>query len=126
VRDVSEGVSSKRVINSTRGEVLARKAVVAGSARQRRRGLIGRESLNPGEALIIPGCRQVHSFGMRFPIDLVFIDGEGKVSRTCPGLRPRRISAIAWGSLSTVELPAGTIFETGTVKGDIISFLDRD
>ncbi len=113
-------------MNASRGETLAWDAAVAETVRERVRGLVGRHRLKPGEALILPRCRQVHSFGMRFPIDVVFIDGKGRVAMTRPGFEPRRISSVAWRARCAIELAAGTLYETGTVKGDIISFLDRD
>jgi hypothetical protein len=126
VKDVSRVILTRRVLNVTRGETLARDAAVAETVRERVRGLIGRDRLKPGEALILPRCRQVHSFGMRFPIDVVFIDGKGRVAMTRTGLEPRRISSVAWRARCAVELAAGTLYKTGTVKGDIISILDRD
>lgn len=118
-------LSSKQVVNATSGEVLAWDAAVAKTARERRRGLIGRDILKPGEALILPRCRQVHSFGMRFSIDVVFIDSKGQVAMTCPGFEPRRISPIAWRARSAIELPAGTIEKTRTLSGDQILTGDK-
>ncbi|MBK5093302.1 MAG: DUF192 domain-containing protein [Actinobacteria bacterium] len=113
------------MVNATRGEVLARDAQLAESAGERRRGLIGRDGLKPGEGLILPRCRQVHSFGMRFPIDVVFIDRSGVVVMTCPDLEPRSISSVAWRARVAIELPAGTIERARTLIGDRITVKDR-
>jgi uncharacterized membrane protein (UPF0127 family) len=124
VKGVNEVISYMLVVNVTRGKTLASDAAVAQTSRERLRGLIGRDRLEPGEALIFPGCRQVHSFGMRFPIDVVFIDGKCRVAMTRTGLKPRRISSVAWRARCAVELEAGTLDETGTAEGDTISFLE--
>jgi uncharacterized membrane protein (UPF0127 family) len=82
---------------------------------------MGRESMNRGEALVIPRCRQVHTFGMNFPIDVVFLDRRGVVVRNCSRMNPRRVSPYVYRARDAVELPAGTIDETGTEPGDCIA-----
>jgi hypothetical protein len=119
------GFPSGRVVNKTRGQVLAGDVTVAWTAEERRRGLIGREGLEPGEALVLPGCRQVHSFGMRFPIDVLFIDKKGTVTAACMCFLPRRVSPITWSSRAAIELHAGTIDRTGTAKGDVVAFEEK-
>ena len=104
--------------NVTRAVPLASSAGFANTSGERRRGLIGRDSLGPGEALIIPRCRQVHSFGMRFSIDVLFIDRSGTVVRAYPGLSSGRISPVVWRAWQVIELPAGTLEKTGTVEGN--------
>lgn len=115
------GTRAQKVINRTRNQVLADRAVVAETGSERRRGLIGRAALEEGEALIIHRCRQVHTFGMRFTIDVLFVDKSGEVTCTCSELKPRRISVIARGAHTAIELPAETISRTGTLPGDLIS-----
>lgn len=110
--------------NDTRNALLASDAGLATTAGERRRGLIGRDDLEPGEALIIPRCRQVHTFGMRFTIDVLFLDGSGTVVRVCRGLSPRRISPVAWRARQAIELPAGTIDRTETAEGDRVTLHD--
>ncbi len=110
--------------NDTRGSLLASDAGLATKAGERWRGLIGRDSLEPGGALIIPRCRQVHTFGMRFTIDVLFIDGSGTVVRVCRGLPPRHISPVAWKARQAIELPAGTLDRTETVQGDRVTLQD--
>jgi uncharacterized membrane protein (UPF0127 family) len=113
-----------RVVNVTRGKTLAGDAAIAATGRDRVRGLIGRDLLEPGEALVFPRCRQVHTFGMRFQIDVLFIDGEGRVVMSRPCLKPRRVSSLARHARCAVEFAAGTLHNTGTVKGDIIAFVE--
>ncbi len=85
--------------------------------------------MRPGEALVIRKCRQVHTFGMRFPIDVVFIDRRGRVIRICPELPPRRLSPVAWRARDAIELPAGASGASRTAVGDAIRFekgIERD
>ena len=125
MKAVNKVSSCRWIVNATRGEVLARDATLAESACQKRRGLIGRDGLKPGEGLILPRCRQVHTIGMRFPIDVVFIDRRDEVVMTCRDLEPRGISPVAWRARSAVELPAGTIARTRTLIGDRILVDDK-
>ncbi|MGC8881606.1 MAG: DUF192 domain-containing protein [Bryobacteraceae bacterium] len=110
-----------RILNRTRGTVLATRAETAGDSGSRRRGLLGRTSLDEGEGLWIVPCEAVHCFFMKFTIDVVFLDRAKRVVKVRPSLRPWRIS----GSLrahSVLELPEGTIRATGTRPGDELEF----
>ena len=89
------------------GEVLARRVVWARSARSRARGLIGRPPLADGEALVLTPGRQVHTFGMRYAIDVVFCDADWRVRRVVRGLRPRRVTRWVARTRYLVELPYG-------------------
>jgi uncharacterized membrane protein (UPF0127 family) len=66
------------------------RVVRAEGFRQRARGLGGRADLPPGEALLIPRCRSVHTFTMRFALDLIWVDGDDRVVRVDRGVPPRR------------------------------------
>lgn len=72
----------------------------------RLRGLAAIDDLSPGSALLIPRCRSVHTLGMRFALDLVFVDGGGRPVRLIQDLRPRRI-AFCRGASGVVEARAG-------------------
>lgn len=105
------------VRNQTRGAVLAESTVVANTSSKRRQGLLGRDSFEPGSGLWIVPCESVHSFGMRFPIDVVYLDRKRKVRKVREHMIPGRISADLL-SHSVLELPAGTIARTRTQPGD--------
>jgi uncharacterized membrane protein (UPF0127 family) len=107
-------------LNASKGALLATDTRRAETPRERRRGLIGRESMKRGEALVIPRCRQVHTFGMSFPIDVVFVDRAGEVVRTCSGMKPGRVSPLVWRARAAIELPAAAIQESKTERGDRI------
>ena len=101
---------------------MAERARMASRARERLRGLLGSEGLSPGEGLILRPCWQVHTFGMRYPIDVLFLDAKGIVARVVLGMRPGRLSPLVLRSRTVVELPAGVLRETGTRPGDRICF----
>lgn len=83
----------------------------------RRRGLLGRDHLPEGEALVIAPCQGVHTFGMRFPIDVVGLGRDGRVVTVRSAVPPRRI-VLALRAATIVELPAGVIARFGLVRGD--------
>lgn len=107
-----------RIVNASRGSVLAEEAEVAETPSARRRGLLGRDSLPEGGGLLIVPCRQVHSFGMRFAVDVVFLDRALKVIRAVREFPPGRLSPLVFRSRAVLELPAGTLERTGTRVGD--------
>ena len=109
-----------RIANSTRGTCLATRARYARNGAERRRGLLGRESIEPGEALILPRCRQVHMFGMKFSIDVLFVDKRGRAVRCVRDLAPGRLSRWVRRARTTIELPVGTLDVTRTEPGDTI------
>lgn len=97
--------------------MLADAAEVADTSAKRRTGLLKHTSLEPGDGLWIVPCESVHSFGMKFTIDVLYLDRKQKVRKTRSEMVPRRISACLTAH-SVLELPAGTISRTGTVAGD--------
>ena len=103
--------------NQTRKTVLAQAADVADSSAKRRTGLLKHERLAPGEGLWIVPCESVHTFFMKFPIDLVYIDKARKVRKVRHAVPPWRLSACL-SAHSILELPAGTAEQTGTQAGD--------
>ena len=70
---------------------------------------MGRSDLAPGAGLWIEPCNSIHMFFMRFAIDVLFLDREGRVKRVLLKLRPWRVSPIVFGARTTVELRAGTL-----------------
>ena len=105
------------VRNITRGNVLADSADLADTSEKRRTGLLKHTELKPGEGLWINPCESVHSFFMKFTIDVLYLDRTKKVRGMRPNMKPWRVSACL-PAQSVLELPAGTIEQTGTKKGD--------
>ena len=115
--DLPEG--PLKVVNRSRGAVLATQLEVAGSGATRRKGLLGRNGLAPGEGLWIIPCESVHTFFMRFPIDLVYLDRENRIKKVRSAVGAWRMSA-CFSAHSVLELPAGTVLQTETQKGDTL------
>jgi len=115
-----------RAINRERGTELARSVEKADSFRTRLSGLIGRPFLTEGTALWIIPCRGVHTRGMTFPIDVLFLDRTLKVVAVEEDLHPGRMTAIRWKARTVLELPAGTLRRTGTRPGDQIDMSHAD
>lgn len=109
-----------RVWNRSKGSLLAERLERALHPWQRLRGLLGRRTFLPGEALWIEPCRSVHTFFMRFAIDVLFLDGEGRVVEAIRELRPYRATRFFRRAVGVLELPAGTIAASGTEPGDRI------
>ncbi len=111
-----------RITNTTRGTTVAGRVRVASSARDRMVGLLRTPEVLPGEGLLIERSPSIHMFFMRYPIDVVFVDRAGRITRTVSKLRPWRIVAWARGARDCIELRAGAIDESGTVAGDQLAF----
>jgi uncharacterized membrane protein (UPF0127 family) len=111
---------SMRIISQKNGCILASRAEVARGLLARLRGLIGRRSFDEGSALIIPGCKQVHTFLMRFPIDVVFADRANRVLLAVQKLAPCRVTRYCRRATCAIELPAGTLAAAGIQPGDIL------
>ena len=106
--------------NQTRNTVLGGAVDVADSSQKRRTGLLKHTGLEEGEGLWILPCESVHTFFMKFAIDLVYMDKKNKVRKVCRAVPPWRLSACL-SAHSIIELPAGTIERTGTQPGDELS-----
>ena len=81
--------------------------LVAETARERTRGLLQRDGLPAGELMLIPRCNMIHTFGMRFPIDVIFLDGHGIVKRIVRNLLPGRMAWGGWAAKQTLEAQSG-------------------
>lgn len=104
--------------NRTRETTLGNRIILGDSWWLRLRGLLGRPEPAEGEGMLLVPCRGIHMFGMRYPLDVIFLDRRGKVvstfERLKPGSRTRRQRSAEYA----LELPAGTISATRTREGD--------
>jgi uncharacterized membrane protein (UPF0127 family) len=107
------------VRNLTRQTVLSTRLEVADSGPKRNKGLLGRNGLEPGGGLWIVPCESVHTFFMRFPIDLVYLDRSKRVCKVRRAVGPWRVS-VCLTAHSILELPAGVVVSSQTQKGDIL------
>jgi uncharacterized protein len=115
-------VSGRYAYNRTRQAYLARNLVLANTHWTRFRGLMATDAgkFQHGSGLWIVPCRGVHTFGMRFAIDVVYLDAEQRVVYMQESLKPWRMAPVRLAAASVVELPSGTIGETQTGVGDVI------
>jgi uncharacterized protein len=106
--------------NRSRHAYLATEVAVADTHWTRLRGLMGISAANfrSGQGLWIVPCHGVHTFAMRFPIDVVYLDRTKKVVHIERSLQPWRIAPIRRKAISVLELPSETLSETGTAVGD--------
>jgi uncharacterized membrane protein (UPF0127 family) len=109
------------VVNNTRQIQLAHSIEVAGDASTRRKGLLGRSAICEGEGLWIVPCEAIHTFGMKFSIDLVFLDRNKIVKKVRHNVVPGRLS-MCLSAHSVLELASGSVRLTGTVPGDKLEF----
>lgn len=106
--------------NVTRDKLLATRAKRAVSFADRFVGLMGRRALPMGEALLIEPCNSIHTFFMRIPIDVLFLDAAGRVVKRFDALPPWRATRPYFAAASVLELPAGTLGASDTQEGDAL------
>lgn len=111
-----------RIVNVSRQVELADSVGVADDGPRRRKGLLGRSSLSAGEGLWIVPCEAIHTFGMQFAIDVVYLDRDKKVKKIKHSVPSARLSA-CFTAHSVLELPSGSVRRTGTMPGDRLEFL---
>ena len=109
-----------RVRNARSGAIFARRARLADSWWRRAVGLLGQTGLPPGSGLLLVPCTSVHTVGMRFALDVAFLDGRGRVVHTRSGLRPGRLAIGREMVRAILELPVGTLAATDTRYGDAL------
>jgi uncharacterized membrane protein (UPF0127 family) len=110
-----------RVKNATRGVSLGDSILIADTGAARNVGLLKHDSLERGSGLWIVPCEGIHTFFMKFAIDVIYIDRKNRVRKVVQAIRPWRVS-FCLPAHSVIELPPGTIEETGTVRGDLLEF----
>ena len=115
--DPLASVGTPMLINARTGRSVASSVEIATTRRQRRRGLLGRDDLCAGSAFVLAPCWAVHTIGMRFPIDVVFIDDEGRVVKMVERMEGWRMAA-ARDAAITIELWAGALKAVDVAIGD--------
>jgi uncharacterized membrane protein (UPF0127 family) len=117
----SEAPDRVKVVNLTRQIELASSVDVAKSAAKRSKGLLGRKGLQPGEGMWIVPCEAVHTFGMQFALDLVYLDRDYRIRKIRRNVPPWRMSACLTAH-SIIELAAGAVKESEAQPGDVLEF----
>lgn len=105
------------VTNLDNGYNLAFAGVWAATFFKRLRGLLGKQGIQPGEALVLYPCRSVHCIGMRFVIDVIFLNRSGQVIHLIERMTPGSVSPVIKEAKCVVELPAGQISRSKTLVG---------
>lgn len=114
------------IFNLTQQTVVCDREEFARTFWQRLRGLLGRTELAPGEGLVIGPCNSIHTFGMKFPIDVLFLTGKGQVVAAFESVRRGKIIPFVKDASLVLELPAGIIRESRTTAGDLLLFQNRN
>ena len=105
-------------INLTRDVRLTECGHIADNFLTRLVGLLRHKALEPGDGLWIIPCNSIHSIGMQFDFDAVFLDKNLRVVHLVHEMKPTRISKMVFDAQSVLELPAGLISRTATAVGD--------
>jgi uncharacterized membrane protein (UPF0127 family) len=116
------GGDTVRVVNRTRGILLGDKVRTARTFLSRLVGLLGTAAIADGGGLWIVSCRSVHTLGMRYPIDVAFLDARGIVIGVLEGLPPNRVGRVFRDARGALELRSGILAATGTSPGDRLEF----
>jgi uncharacterized membrane protein (UPF0127 family) len=122
VASPASGVRSVVARNVDTGEILAGNVRIADTRVTRALGLMGRRALAPGEALWIVPSRGVHTWWMRFTIDILALDADGRIVDLVPDLRPWRVRLPRPGTAGVLEMRAGTLGRSATRLGHRIVF----
>lgn len=102
------------------GTVIAHSVAVADSLWARFAGLMLRSSLPAGHGLVLRPCRSIHMFFMRIPLDVLFVDGDGRVVRVIHGIRPWRATWVVPGARAAIELNQGVAAQAAVEKGAVV------
>lgn len=106
-----------RLENTRSGRVVADQLLTAFDSAARRKGLLGRQSLPEGSALLIAPSSGIHTCFMKFPIDVAFVSKTGRVLKVRAAL-PAWRAALALRAYAVIELPAGALANSDTAPGD--------
>lgn len=108
------------VYNSSKNIVIATQVKMANNFFTRTIGLLSRKSLSREEGLVIKPCSSIHTFFMKFPIDVLFVGKKGNIVALYENVKPWRILPLHFTSSYVIELPAGTILDKNIDKGDVV------
>lgn len=112
------------IYNLSKENKLLDNVKIADSFFTRLKGLLGESGLEPGEGLIIKPCNSIHTFGMKFPIDIAFIDKDNKVVHIMDNTPKGKMSPIIKGAKYVIEARAGDFKARNLEVGDIIEIGD--
>lgn len=114
------------VLDINTNTVIVRELRIARNFFERMRGLIGSDPLEEGDGFLLPHCQGIHMLGMSYAIDALYLDKEGHVIQAFRDLQPNTLAKIDFRAWSVLELPAGTIQQTGIQMNDLLFFYGGD
>jgi len=112
--------------NTKNNFILGNKIYLANNSITRLSGLMGKESFGEIDGMLIKPCNSIHTFFMKFPIDVIFISKDNKIIRVVENLKEWKISPIVFKAHSTLELPIKTIEKTNSEVGDILEISKKN
>lgn len=112
-----------KAVNLANGHIIADNVKVAQDYLSRSIGLLNRSSLSKGEGLLIKPCNSIHTFFMKFPIDVLFLDKQGRVVKIMRSLGPWRLCAAARNGYMTLELKDEALRTVGVSVGDVVGIM---
>jgi len=110
-----------KAILREKGIELGNDIAIAASLPARMKGLLGKDRLDTGKGLLIRPCKGIHTFFMKFPIDVVFLDKENRIVALVRHLSPNNLTTVYRKASAVLELPAGTI-SADVFIDDIVTF----
>jgi uncharacterized protein len=116
--DVQRVKKTVCAFNISRQAFISLHVKLADTSLARLRGLLGKVRMRSDEALWVVPSRGIHTFGLLFPIDAVYLDADLRVIDVVENLAPLRIAPIRWQCASVLQLPARTVYASGTQVGD--------
>src|SRR5262245_13353316 len=119
---LKEPSRSFRLVNLRTGAIVADRLLPAFESEARRRGLLAYASMPEGAAMVIAPTNAVHTFFMKFAIDLLFVARDGRVVKARGDVRPWRMSG-AWRGHAVIELEGGALRRTAVNVGDQVTVL---
>lgn len=108
--------------NQTRQTRIAGNVEKAHSTLRRMKGLLGKKAMPENYGLWIKPCQSIHTFFMKFPIDVIFLSSDLHVVEIAPSIKPFRLSSWVHSAQSVLELASGSIANSGTQIGDKVEF----
>jgi uncharacterized membrane protein (UPF0127 family) len=104
-------------VNERTGAAVADALETAFDSKTRRRGLLGRDDLPEGQAMVLAPCNAIHTFRMRFPLDVLFVARDGRITKIVEHLGAWR-AAVSHSAFATIELRAGAVDRRDLTVGD--------
>jgi uncharacterized membrane protein (UPF0127 family) len=110
--------------NARTGRVVADRLLPAFDSHTRRTGLLKHAALADGEAMVIAPTNAIHTWFMKFAIDIAFVARDGRVLKTRDTVRPWRMTG-AFGGYAVIEMKAGSFAASDTVRGDVLEIVEN-